>query len=236
MPSRLEPGQILRADQGLTSPNGVFSLVMQGDGHLALFQREPSGSSLLWASGTSVPGSSACMQGDGALVVRTPDGCCCWTSDTAGHPGAYLTLQNDGNAAVVASCGHFLWASGERSAEYDLALLEHLRANHIPAREPVIAWYAHNLRASSDEGDVRCMNVVTPLRFIHAEEDPRATTPTVDNVLTIYWTDVRQVDAQTGAILWGSVTVPLNPPRTLAREHAVFIQAMVTCFRQAKDW
>ncbi len=234
MPSRLEPGQILGPDEGLTSANGVFSLVMQADGNLVLRQQGPSDPSLLWASGTSVPDSSACMQDDGALVVRAPDGRCCWTSGTAGHPGAHLTLQNDGNAAVVAVRGHVLWASGERSADYDSALLEHLRANHIPAREPVIAWYAHDLRASSEEGDVRCVNVVTPLRFIHAEEHPRATAPSVDNVLSIYWTDVVQVDAEHGTIVWGSVTVPLSPPRTLAHEHAGFVQAMVTCFRQAK--
>lgn len=117
--------------------------------------------------------------------------------------------------------------------EYDLALLEHLRANHMPSRETVVGWYAYNLRTSSDEGDVRCIDVVTPLRFIHAEEDPYATAPTVDNVLTIYWTDVKQVDPRSGAMLWGSMTVPLSPPESPTQEHAKFIEAMMTCFRNA---
>jgi hypothetical protein len=100
----LVQGSQLAAGQSITSPNGTYSLIMQGDGNLV----EYSGSTLAWSSGTSASGSFVVMQGDGNLVVydgSTPE----WASNTSGFPGAYLSLGNDGYLSVLSASGVALW-------------------------------------------------------------------------------------------------------------------------------
>ena len=103
-PGLLVQGSQLAAGQSITSPNGTYSLIMQGDGNLV----EYSGSTLAWSSGTSASGSFVVMQGDGNLVVydgSTPE----WASNTSGFPGAYLSLGNDGYLSVLSASGVALW-------------------------------------------------------------------------------------------------------------------------------
>lgn len=85
-----------------------FTLEMQGDGNLVLYQ----GPQALWASGTRTPGSRAVMQGDGNLVVYSPSNVPLWSTGTFGNPGAYLRVQNDGNLVVYSATNAVLWASG----------------------------------------------------------------------------------------------------------------------------
>jgi hypothetical protein len=54
-----------------TSPDGLYSLIMQGDGNLVLYAQ---GSGARWSSGTYSPGAIAWMQGDGNLVVYSQAG------------------------------------------------------------------------------------------------------------------------------------------------------------------
>jgi len=99
----------LAANQSLASCNGDYSLIMQGDGNLVLYQ----GSTPLWASNT--PGSGAdkaIMQGDGNFVLYTSSGTPVWASNTAGNTGAYLSVQNDGNVVVYSTAGAVLWSTG----------------------------------------------------------------------------------------------------------------------------
>src|SRR5581483_5427267 len=66
------------------SCDGRFSLVMQTDGNLVLYQ----GSRALWATGTNGQGYIAIMQGDGNFVEYAADGRALFSSRTNGHSGA----------------------------------------------------------------------------------------------------------------------------------------------------
>jgi hypothetical protein len=99
----------LTANQSLVSCSGAFSLTMQGDGNLVLYQ---SGTAL-WATNTSGSGADeAILQGDGNLVIYNSSGTAEWASGTAGNSGAYLDVQNDGNLVIYSASGTALWASG----------------------------------------------------------------------------------------------------------------------------
>ena len=99
----------LTANQSLASCNGDYSLIMQGDGNLVLYQ----GSTALWASNTAGSAADeAIMQGDGNLVLYTSSGTPVWASNTAGNDGAYLEVQNDGNVVIYSASGSALWSTG----------------------------------------------------------------------------------------------------------------------------
>jgi Carbohydrate binding module (family 6) len=99
----------LTANQSLASCNGEFTLIMQGDGNLVLYQ----GGTALWASGTAGSGADeAIMQGDGNFVLYTGSGTPVWASNTAGNAGAYLDLQGDGNVVIDSASGSALWSTG----------------------------------------------------------------------------------------------------------------------------
>jgi hypothetical protein len=97
----------LTANQSLSSPNGQFQLIMQGDGNLVEYG---PGGQVIWDSATSDnPGAYAIMQGDGNLVVYSPAGTALWNSGTYGNPGAYFQLQDNGNAVINRADGTALW-------------------------------------------------------------------------------------------------------------------------------
>jgi len=117
----MSAGEVLTAGQFIVSCGGAcgaFTLIMQGDGNLVLYQE---GWVPVWASawyGAADPGAYAVMQGDGNLVVYGP-GCpggVCWNSGTAGNPGAELSVQDDGNLVIYgpgcAGLNGSCWASG----------------------------------------------------------------------------------------------------------------------------
>ena len=105
----LTANQQLAANQSLASCNGDYSLIMQGDGNLVLYQ----GSTALWASNTVGSGADeAILQGDGNFVLYTSSGTPVWASNTAGNTGAYLQVQNDGNVVVYSASGSMLWSTG----------------------------------------------------------------------------------------------------------------------------
>lgn len=103
------PGDALHADEAVTSCDGRFSLVMQSDGNLVLYQANVGA---LWNTATAGTTPSAfVMQEDGNAVVYSAAGSALWNSGTYGQPGAYLTVQDDGNV-VVYSGVIALWNSG----------------------------------------------------------------------------------------------------------------------------
>jgi hypothetical protein len=98
----------LTANQSLASCNGDYTLIMQGDGNLVLYQ----GSTALWASGTVGSGADeAIMQGDGNFVLYTSSGTPVWSSNIPGNAGAYLDVQNDGNVVIYSASGSTLWST-----------------------------------------------------------------------------------------------------------------------------
>jgi hypothetical protein len=106
----LNPGATMTAGQYLTTANGQYKLVMQGDGNLVLYTANLSRA--LWASNTANhPGARVVMQGDGNLVIYGPSNEVLFASNTAGRPGASLVAQTDGNVVIYSSEHQPLWAS-----------------------------------------------------------------------------------------------------------------------------
>jgi hypothetical protein len=101
--STLSPGQFIQ------SPSARYTLIMQTDGNLVLYDQGYP----LWASSTwGNPGAHADMQSDGNLVVYSaPPTKPLWASGTWGNPGAALSMQNDGNAVIYTNQGQPLWAT-----------------------------------------------------------------------------------------------------------------------------
>lgn len=101
--SRLLAGESLGAAQQLTSPDGRYRLVMQGDGNLV--QYGPGGQAI-WSSGTQGSGHTVVMQADGNLVVYAPGGVSRWQSATGGRSGSFrLELQDDSNLVIYGPAG-----------------------------------------------------------------------------------------------------------------------------------
>jgi hypothetical protein len=105
---------VVQAPQGLVdgqsflSCDGRFTLKMQTDGNLVLYE----GATALWSSQTSgTRGWEAIMQADGDFVLydfwtRL------WHSATGGNPGSYLKVQTDGNLVVYSPSNVALWNAG----------------------------------------------------------------------------------------------------------------------------
>jgi hypothetical protein len=106
----LRPDQSLGTNQSITSQNGRYSLIMQGDGNLVLYRN--SDGIALWASNTYLsPAVQADMQSDGNLVVYSADGTAIWATDTWTEGRSFLYLQNDGNLVIYRERGGSTWAS-----------------------------------------------------------------------------------------------------------------------------
>ncbi len=106
--------EFIRAGQGLipgqtfSSCNGSFTLNMQHDGNLVLYQNPTA--TPLWSTGTVGRNTAqVIMQGDGNLVLYDTSGQPIWASGTQGNPGAFLAVQNDGNLVIFDSAGHSIW-------------------------------------------------------------------------------------------------------------------------------
>lgn len=115
---RLTAGQRLARNQSLLSKNEKFELVLQTDGNLVLYNRDPAArDKALWDPGSNHPcvnrGEHVVMQSDGNLVIYDSTNHPCAATGTQGHPGAWLIMQDDGNLVVYAGPGatHPLWSS-----------------------------------------------------------------------------------------------------------------------------
>ncbi|ROP30453.1 NBR1-Ig-like domain-containing protein [Couchioplanes caeruleus] len=106
--SVLYPGERLHPGEQLTSGNGRYVLVMQGDGNLV----EYDAGRPVWASGTN--GRSGAVleaQQDGNFVVYAPGHVAVWSTGTSGRPGSVLRIQDDRNVVVYAPGNLAAWAS-----------------------------------------------------------------------------------------------------------------------------
>lgn len=109
MTDRLSSEQSLAPNDSLRSPNGQFSLVLQDDGNLVLYD---GSSQAMWATGTDGQQiSRATMQPDGNLVLYTSGHEAAWASDTYGNEGAQLVVQDDGNLVIYSADESPLWAT-----------------------------------------------------------------------------------------------------------------------------
>jgi hypothetical protein len=109
MADRLASAQRLQVNESLASPSGRYSLLLQEDGNLVLYDQDGQP---VWASGTDgQPVSELTMQADGNLVLYASSGGALWASDTYGNDGAYLVLQDDRNLVLYAADGSPIWAT-----------------------------------------------------------------------------------------------------------------------------
>jgi LysM repeat protein len=114
----LRAGESLGIDQKLTSSNGKYTLIMQGDGNLVLYTES---NTPVWATRTQGSGAvRASLQDDGNLVLYTKEeerrfrrdvAVAVWASQTSGEK-VRLVLQDDRNLVIYTADGRELWASG----------------------------------------------------------------------------------------------------------------------------
>jgi hypothetical protein len=134
MSNKLNPGNSLGVNESITSDDGRFTLIMQGDGNLVLYYNKDGRA--LWATGTDGHTiSQAIMQGDGNFVLYGPEGAI-WNAGTYGNPGAWLIVQNDGNVVVYNIDSHPLWNTGTVIESGSLPL----RAEQGPDRLATGEW------------------------------------------------------------------------------------------------
>lgn len=95
----------LSSGQQITSPDGRFRLVQQGDGNLVLY----FGAQALWNSAVFGSNHTTYFQSDGNLVTYSATGPV-WNSATSGI-GARLALQNDGNLVIYDIDDKVLWTT-----------------------------------------------------------------------------------------------------------------------------
>ena len=98
--------ETLRAGQRLTSGDGRFTAVMQGDGNLVGYG--PQG--VTWNTGTSGAGNRFVLQEDGNAVIYGSDGAAKWATGTSGS-GVRMNLDNAGRLALHSIDDRLLWSS-----------------------------------------------------------------------------------------------------------------------------
>jgi len=101
----LTANQTKYATWTLSSCDGHFTLAMQSDGNLVVYE----GSKAIWATYRYGTHARLAMQGDGNLVVYADQGVL-WASNKFGS-NAYLAMQTDGNLVVYDGSGKALWAT-----------------------------------------------------------------------------------------------------------------------------
>jgi len=103
----LGTGGELLTSEVLASPNGDFTLNLQGDGNLVL---RDAASQALWASGTAGDeGVRLTLQGDGNLVLYRSDGSASWASGTVGSGADLLEVTDLGELRLTAA-GTTVWS------------------------------------------------------------------------------------------------------------------------------
>lgn len=96
--NQLAPGWVLRPGHRLWSPDRRFSVLMQSDGNLGLYE----GSVARWYSGNGIPGAHAELDpGTGNFAVWN-GGSRRWSAETWSLGASRVVLQNDGNLVVWA--------------------------------------------------------------------------------------------------------------------------------------
>lgn len=102
------PRHGLPLDHGVSSCDGRFLLLMQGDGNLVLYQN----GSPIWNSGTQGhPAAGLYLRQDGNLVISTGMNRILWSSGTSGNTDAYILVQDDGNVVIYRQGGIPVWST-----------------------------------------------------------------------------------------------------------------------------
>ncbi|UOY03879.1 hypothetical protein [Blastococcus sp. PRF04-17] len=115
----LAAGATLQPGQFLTSPSGLWRLVMQTDGNLVLFSCGTGATNCTnpyWSLGTSgQPGNRLTLQRDGNLVLYSPTGRVAWATMTNGTGSTNVFQVQDDANLVVYSGKRPVWSTGTPS-------------------------------------------------------------------------------------------------------------------------
>jgi hypothetical protein len=103
----LPTNRALGTAQVLTSLNGQYQAIMQGDGNFVVYR---VGGVPVFATRTAGPGAQLVMQADGNVVIYSA-GTPLWATRTGPDHRSVLILQNDGNLVAYRSNGTPAWAS-----------------------------------------------------------------------------------------------------------------------------
>ena len=100
--SEMQAGEALYAGDALTSPNGLYTFVYQGDGNLVLYG---PASSPMWSSNTGGQPAGLCRlvsnAKDGTRVtIYKPGMIILWQSPENDYKAGTLVVQDDGNVVV----------------------------------------------------------------------------------------------------------------------------------------
>ncbi|MCL2013232.1 MAG: S8 family serine peptidase [Cystobacterineae bacterium] len=104
----LRAGEGLYSGQKVFSPNGLYTLAMQADGNLVLYDSKGLAN---WAAcGGGASGVRAAMQEDGNLVLYSGTKPI-WSTQTGGTGAICASVQDDGNFVLYKKDGTPVWAS-----------------------------------------------------------------------------------------------------------------------------
>jgi hypothetical protein len=106
----MQPGEVLNPEQSISSANGRYTFVYQGDGNLVLYRIRDW--MPLWASNTAGSLPRVCiMQTDGNLVIYESNAYPIWDSGTWQYPSSRLIVQDDGNVVIYNPSNQPVWAT-----------------------------------------------------------------------------------------------------------------------------
>lgn len=163
----LRPGEVLGVGQGLVSPNGAQTLVVQADGGLALFGADPDPR---WAAGPAVAGSRLVVGENGEIGLTAPDGTVGWRPDAAATPGSRLVLQDDGDVVVLDPAGTLLWDSGTAVRPSILAA-----GSSLAPGEALSSPDGRHILMVLDDGDVALLGPDAATRWSTGTDVPGST-------------------------------------------------------------
>jgi PKD repeat protein len=100
----------LHINDALTSPNGMYRLIVQSDGNVVVYDN--TGKGVWWTDTCGCQVSGFVMQSDGNLVLYDTNGHAPWYSNTCTGRPALLVLTDNGEVQVLdATTGKILWRS-----------------------------------------------------------------------------------------------------------------------------
>jgi len=107
----LAPNATMVAPAAKTTASGRFTLYMQEDGNLVIYDNRGGAT---WSSGTwGTDARIAKMTLDGRLVLLDATGTYeRWAAPFTGRPGDFLALQDDGNLVVYEPAKYEVWSAG----------------------------------------------------------------------------------------------------------------------------
>jgi hypothetical protein len=158
MADTLSAGESLSVGQSIQSQNRRFSLIMQADGNLVLYQGAPSIESAIWSAQTAGLDplrrpTRLVVQEDGNVVLLSNFDNPAWDSATNGARGASLVLQDDGNLVIYGQADGFnaynaygaaqdavVWASNTTLLEADPQVAEGDFPLWVDTGEVEVAW------------------------------------------------------------------------------------------------